>query len=118
MNASSIKLGVVVRDVFGRTGIVLTRKPEPDQEWIDDQVNSADIKRLGPTEWWGVMPLDGGFARAPGPLLNYLREATYEDFLLAADNANIAGRKYLVKVFPNYVDQLLAERRSMKSNED
>lgn len=111
MNSPLIRSGVVVRDTFGRVGIVLTRKPQPDEKWIDDQVNSTDIKRLGSTEWWGVMPLDGGFARAPSPLLTYLREATYEDFILAADNANSAGRKYLIEVFPTFVDRLLADRR-------
>ena len=107
-----IKLGVVVRDHYGRVGIVLTKQPTPAQDWIDDQRNVADIKSLGPTDWWGVMPLDGGYAWAPGPHLTYLRDATYDDFLAAADAANVSGRERLAKTFPDYVNRVIAERKS------
>jgi hypothetical protein len=36
------------------------------------------------------------------PLMVYLREATYDDFVEAAECANAAGRERLVKLFPNF----------------
>ena len=107
-----IKLGVVVCDWYGRTGIVCTKEAAPPQDWIDDQRNATEIKNLGQTDWWGVMPFGGGYALSPGPLLTYVRDATYDDFLTAADTANPSGRERLVKIFPDYVNQLLAKHRS------
>ena len=57
------------------------------------------------------MPLDGGLVLVPEPLLEVIRPASYEDFLVAADHANVAGRKYLATLFPEYVDRVLVERR-------
>ena len=112
MNQAMIKLGAVVRDRYGRIGIVCSKETAPAQDWIDEQLNSVDIKKLGQTDWWGVMPFGGGYLLAPGPLLDHLRDATYDDFLTASETARAPGRKRLVKIFPSYVDRLLAERRS------
>jgi len=108
----SIKVGAVVQDWYQRVGIVCAKRPEPPADWINDQRNSEDIKRLGRTDWWAVMPLEGGYVLVPGPLLSYLRDATYDDFLEAADTANSAGRETLLKLFPDYVKRVLAERRT------
>jgi len=111
MNSSSIKPRLVVRYHPGVEGIVHAKKPVPAQDWIDDQINVTEIKRLGPTEWWAVLPFTGGYFLAPGPLLTILRDATYEDFLSAAETANVPGRKTLAELFPDYLKQLLTARR-------
>jgi hypothetical protein len=109
----SIRLGLLVRDSRGRQGIVCTRKDRPSEDWIDEQLDAVDIRKLDQdVPWWGVMPLDGGLVLAPEPMLEVIRPAAYEDFLVAADHANIAGRKYLATLFPHYVDRVLAERRA------
>jgi hypothetical protein len=112
MNTSSIKLRDVVCDSHGRTGLVCSKEPVPPQDWINDQLNVDGIVKLGITDWWGVMPFDGGYCLSPGLLLKYLREATYDDFLAAADSANAPSRELLVKIFPDYVNRLLAERKA------
>jgi hypothetical protein len=111
MNTSVIKLGVVVRTWYGPIGIVCSKEAEPAEDWIDDQLNSSEIRKLGRTEWCGVLLFTGGYALSPAPMLEYLREAGYDDFLSAVDTANAPGRKHLAKVFPTYVDRVLAERR-------
>jgi hypothetical protein len=116
-DTSLIKLGVVVRDPYRMTGIVTRTAAVPAQDWIDGLVHSAEVKKLGPTDWWGVLLFGGGSVLVPGPLLTYLRDATYDDFLEAADSANAAGRETLLKLFPHYVNRLLAERRSAESEE-
>ncbi|WP_029922258.1 hypothetical protein [Nevskia soli] len=111
MNAFDIKLGIVVRAKHGIIGIVCSKEGRPPEDWIDEQVDSQEIRGLGQTEWWGILLFTGGYALSPGPMLEYLREASYDDFLSAVDTANVSGRKHLAKVFPAYVDRVLAERR-------
>jgi hypothetical protein len=109
----TIQAGYLVRDSRGRPGIVCTRKDRPSEDWIDEQLDAEDIRRLDQdVPWWGVIPLDGGLVLVPEPMLEVIRPAAYEDFLVAADHANIAGRKYLATLFPHYVDRVLAERRA------
>ena len=99
--SAAIALGQLVRDAHGREGIVCPRKQRPPEDWIEEQLNANDIRRLGQdVAWWGVMPLDGGLVLVPEPMLEVIRPATYEDFLVAADHANIEGRKYLATLFP------------------
>jgi hypothetical protein len=94
-----------------------TEEPVPDQEWIDGLVHSAEVKKLGPTDWWGVKVFGAGYLLVPGPLLTYPRAATYEDFLEAADTSGKTGRERLLRIFPHYVERLLAERRRAESKE-
>jgi hypothetical protein len=110
MTVQKIALGDVVRDRFGQTGIVCTAEPDPPKKWIDGLVDSSDVKALGKTEWWGVLAFGGGYLLSAGPLLVVLRRATYEDFLAAADTAKSSGRERLIRIFPGYVDRLMAER--------
>ncbi len=113
MSSTPVRLGLLVRDALGRQGIVCSRRERPSEDWISEQLNADDIRKLAPdVPWWGVMPLDGGLVLVPEPMLVVIRPASYEDFLAAADNANIAGRKYLATLFPQYVDKVLAERRA------
>ena len=58
------------------------------------------------------MPFGGGYLLCPGPELKYIRDATYDDFLDAADTAQVAGRERLIKIFPQYVTRVLAERKA------
>lgn len=117
MSRSSIKLGAVVRGPYGHVGIVCSEEAVPAQDWIDEQLNVADIKSLGPTDWCGVLVFGGGYLLVPGPLLTYLREANYEDFLAAADTARASGRERLMRIFPHHVERLLAERNMDLTNE-
>jgi hypothetical protein len=113
MTAMTVRLGLLVRDALGRQGIVCARKDRPSGDWIDEQLNADDIRKLDANaQWWGVMPMDGGLVLVPEPMLEVIRPASYEDFLAAADNANIEGRKYLATLFPEYVDRVLAGRRA------
>ena len=45
----------------------------------------------------------GATFSAPEPLLRPLRDATYDDFLIAVDHGNEAARKSLAELFPAYV---------------
>ena len=105
-----VGLGTVVRDRYGHSGIVCTREPAPDEDWIAKQLNSDEIRSLGQTDWWGVLVFGGGYLLGAGPLLTPMRGATYDDFLNAADSAKVAGRERLARIFPDYLNRLLAER--------
>lgn len=118
MTLPPIKLGAVVSDRYGHIGIVCTQEPAPNRNWIDKQLNSDEIKNLGNTDWWGVLVFGGGYLLAAGPLLQYLRDANYDDFLKAASTAKATSRERLVKIFPDYVHRLLAERRSSQKDEE
>jgi hypothetical protein len=111
MTIPLIRIGVVVRDSHKRVGIVCSKERAPTRAWINEQRDSEEIRKLGQTSWWGVMPLvEGGHVLEAEPFLTYLRDATYDDVLIAADSANVAGRKTLVKTFPHFVNRILAER--------
>jgi hypothetical protein len=113
MSELPVKLGMLVRDDFGRQGIVCSRKERPPEGWINEQLHADDIRKLAPSvSWWGVMPLDGGLVLIPEPMMEVLRRASYEDFLAAVEHANVAGRQYLATLFPEYVDRVLADRRA------
>ena len=111
IKAKFIKPGAVVRDTHWQVGIVRERAAPPPKSWIDGLKNSEEVKKLGPTDWWSFLPLSGGSALSPGALLEYLRDATYEDFLKATAAANEAGRESLVKLFSEYVSRFLSEQR-------
>ncbi len=109
--AKFIKPGAVVRDRHWHVGIVREKEAPPSKSWIDGLKNSEEVKKLGPTVWWSFLPLSGGSALSPGPLLEYLRDASYEDFLKASEAANEAARESLVRMFPEYVSRFLNEQR-------
>ncbi len=118
MDTGSIKLGVVVRHRYGGVGIVCAEEVVPPGDWIDDQLNAADIKALDTTDWWGVLLFQGGKALSPGALLKFERDATYEDFLQAVDMASVTGRQRLAKLFPEYVERVIAEQRASKGEHE
>ena len=107
----TISLGAVVRDRFGREGIVCSKEAPPSEDWLKEQVGVSDIRHLATeTEWWGVMPFGGGYLLCPEPELEWLRSATFEDFLALVDTATVHGRERLAKLFPHFVERLLGER--------
>jgi hypothetical protein len=113
MTKSTISIGSVVRDRFGREGIVCSREDTPSRGWLREQIGAEKLEVLGPaTQWWGVMPFSGGYLLCPESELEWLRPVSYEDFLAAVDTAETGGRERLAKTFPRYVDRLLAERRA------
>lgn len=113
MTKSEMSIGSVVRDRFGREGIVCSKEANPPRDWLNEQVGADKIKAYGPdVRWWGVMPFAGGYLLCPEPELEWLRSATYDDFISAADTAGIPGRERLAKTFPHFVDRVLAERNS------
>jgi hypothetical protein len=118
MKEPRLAAGNVVRDRYGHIGIVCTNEPTPKKTWIDKQLNSEEIKNLGVTNWFGVLIFGGGYLLAAEPLLTLLRDATYEDFLSAADTARVAGREMLARIFPDYVNRLLAERRRLGTGQE
>ena len=107
-----IKIGAVIRDSHRRVGIVCSEEPTPTRAWINKLVKSEEVENLGPTKWWGVAPLDGGYVLEAEPLMVYLRDATYDDFLRTIDSQNAAGRDRLVELFPEFVAEFLAQYRS------
>ena len=98
-----IEGGIIIRDQYGRVGIVLRPTDVPSADWIAEQVNLPLEGRPEETVWWHVMPLTGGLVIAPDLALEPLRAATYEDFLIAVDHANVPGRQTLAQVFPEFV---------------
>ncbi len=115
MNEKSIEIGTVVRDSFGREGIVCSKEETPNENWINEQVGHEALKNIGThMQWWGIMPFGGGYLLCPSIELIWIRFATYEDFLTLADTAGIHGRKKLVKIFPHFVKRLLQERNVAK----
>jgi hypothetical protein len=113
MNDGIVSIGAVVRDRFGREGIVCSKEATPSEDWINEQVWFEKTTALGrDVQWWGVMPFGGGYLLCPEPELVWLRPASYEDFRALADTASIHGRERLAKTFPHFVDRLLKERES------
>lgn len=106
-----IGVGTVVRDPFARVGIVCTVESRPPADWIEEQVRADEIRALGDdVRWLGILAFGGGYLLWPEPLLIELRDATYDDFLQAADAAGPTGRERLARIFPHFVKRLLAER--------
>jgi hypothetical protein len=62
-----MKLGTLVRDDFGRLGIVCTRKERPGDDWIKEHLHAAEIRKFGDdVAWWGVMPQEPHCRRRRG----------------------------------------------------
>lgn len=105
-----IALGMVVIDDHGREGIVAKQWVKPKARWIKQQENAKAIAELPPsTSWWIVVPLQGGSVHCPAPFLFPIRDATYEDFLVAYANANSCGKYDLSKLFPAFTEHLVQQ---------
>ena len=73
MMSNAITVGIVVRDPFGRLGIVCGKEPAPPADWIAEQVMASRIQEILDPEWFGVMVFGGGFVLWPGEMLEYQR---------------------------------------------
>src|SRR6266567_5158461 len=101
MSKPEISIGSVVRDRFGREGIVCSKEDTPHQEWLEEQIGGDNIEaQAADVRWWGVMPFSGGYLLSPESELEWLRLASYEDFLAAVDTAAVPARERLAKSFP------------------
>lgn len=118
MTIASIKIGTTVRDPFGREGVVCAKEISPPESWINEQLKSHEIRKLGHVTWWGVIVFGGGYVLWPEPMLTYLRPTSYDDFVAAADTANPSGREKLAIALPHHVDRLLEERRNRELGRD
>ena len=98
----TLKPGDLVRDNYGRTGIVLWENPPPKDWWLQIQ-NDARMREVGPCQWWAVAPVSGGGACVPEPLTEYIRPASIEDALQVAQEHKMSYFT-LVRVFPNLAD--------------
>ncbi len=106
-----LKIGSIVQDPYGRIGIVCSFEPDPQKSWIKDQLLYSKISKLDNINWLGVMPLKGGYVLFPEEMLIFLRMITYKDFIQAADHAGPPSREALVKLFPEFINRLLTERK-------
>jgi hypothetical protein len=98
-----------VRDEFGREGVVCTHEAAPTAKWLSEQVNTARLEQLvPPVHWCGVMPFGGGYLLCAVPLLQFLRPASFADFLALVDTASLEGRQRLANLFPEYVARVVS----------
>ncbi|MEM7349538.1 MAG: hypothetical protein AAF657_01945 [Acidobacteriota bacterium] len=110
MHRRDIVPGIVVVDDHQRTGIVRQKEPRPPAEWLAQLAHAEQVAALPiDVQWWGILPLTGGYVLCPEPLLTPQRKATYEDFLTAVDHGNSAARRSLAKLFPEFTEKAVGE---------
>ena len=112
--SDQVQPGMIVRDERGNEGIVAQKEPCPSTSWLDEQINPIPRDAVS-NQWWGVLTMHGGYILAPDSLLVVLRHTSYEDFLEAVEQANVAGRKSLAHLFPEYVSRAV---NSVQSDDD
>ena len=96
--------GALIRDNYGRLGIVLWETPPPKSSWLEIQ-NDARMREVGDCRWWAVAPLCGGGACVPAPLVEYVRAASVDDALQVALEHKMSYFT-LVKVFPGLAERM------------
>jgi hypothetical protein len=97
-----LNCGDLIRDNYGRLGIVLWESARPQDSWLEIQ-NDARMRSVGSCRWWAVAPLSGGGACVPEPLAEYVRAASVEDALQVALEHKMSYFT-LVKVFPRLAE--------------
>lgn len=110
-----IKVGSIVVDNHHRRGIVCYQEACPDEKWISEQVDERIRQTPQASKWWGIMPLTGGFVLCPESILRFQGQASYDDFIEAAEHANLEGRKTLAMIFPEFVKKAI-EKRAINGN--
>ena len=98
----TLRPGALIRDNYGRLGIVLWESPPPKASWLEIQ-NDARMRGVGDCRWWSVAPLSGGGAQVPEPLVEYVRAASVQDALKVASEHKMSYFT-LVKVFPGLAE--------------
>ena len=95
----------LIRDNYGRLGIVLWEASTPDESWLKIQKDSR-MRSVGACRWWSVALLIGGGVCVPEPLAEYVRPATVDDALQVAREHKMSYFT-LVKVFPQLAELML-----------
>jgi hypothetical protein len=114
-NINAIVPGLVVVDDHKRTGIVRQKEGRPSAKWLAELDHADEVAALpADVPWWGILPLTGGYILCPQPLLTAVRQATYDDFLVAVDHANEAARRSLAELFPEFVARAAAAVRAVR----
>ena len=107
-----IEPGDVVRDNYGRLGIVVAYEPSrPEEDWLKIQEDSRVQKLSAEERWLYIYPFDGGSAVSPESLTERLRPMDNDDFRKAYRAGNGFAQDKLKEVFPERVELILAEDR-------
>ena len=101
----------LIIDNWDRESIVSERATRPSAKWLARQSD----KRVDPlppeTVYWTVLPIRGGAVLVPEPLAQFVREATVEDAMRAAEHANEAALRAIARLFPDALEQALQRRQ-------
>ena len=101
----------LIVDAFEREGIVFERTRPPSKKWILDQSDRRVRDLPDDTTWWHVLVVRGGSVILAEPLTTFMREATVEDAMRAADYANEHALRTLARLFPEAVERALQRRQ-------
>jgi hypothetical protein len=95
----------LIIDNFNREGIVVERAKRPTASWLADQDDVRLRALAADTVWWTVLPISGGAVIVPEPLAQFIREATIEDAMRAAEYANEHALRTIAQLFPDAVER-------------
>ena len=75
-----MKTGLLVKDNYGRIGIVIKKTSQPETSWLAIQKDKK--LKTSTADWYNIVPLGtGGLVVAPEDLIQVLRPATKDDFV-------------------------------------
>ena len=92
----------LIVDNWGREGIVAKRARKPSASWLSGQLDDKMRQLPKDTIWWEVLNFRGGAVIVPEPLAQFVREATIEDAMRAAQCANQPALDILKRLFPKF----------------
>lgn len=101
-----IEAGDIVRDNYGRVGVVICEDKTPDYQWLSGQEDERVRTRGQDERWLTVYPMDGGAVNSPQSLTTRLRKMTQEDFDVAYKAANGFAKDKLGELFPGFFDRM------------
>jgi hypothetical protein len=101
----------LIIDNRDREGIVVQKVKRPAASWLEDQTDSRVRAMPADTAWWSVLVIEGGSVIVAEPLTRFIREATVEDVMRAAEYANGHALRTLAVLFPEAIEQALQRRQ-------
>src|SRR3954468_15639973 len=101
----------LIIDNWDREGIVHQQVKRPAKGWLADQSDSRVQAMPADTIWWSVLDIRGGSVIVPEPLATFVREATVEDVMRAAEYANDYALRTLAFLFPEAIERALQRRQ-------
>ena len=101
----------LIIDNWDREGIVVERVEQPKASWLAGQTDSRMRGLPQETIWWIVLDVRGGAVIVPEPLAQFVREATIEDAMRAAEYANAHALRIIGQLFPEAIDKALQHRQ-------